>query len=430
MAKFLFTGWPYPGCLNPQMAVAHALRTRGHTVGFYNGTKAHSLIIQEGFVHFPFGQILDQQIERLLSQPDGIGSSWRNPWHARRLVRAFFLETVPHQIADLDAVMETWKPEVIICERPMWGPYLILHESHQVSVALLDSAICLQPGSAISPPGLGLPLPRTWLTRLGARLGQAIVDLMATDIRRSASRLRKHYGLPALDRSMLAMPGQLPLLLVPNGAEFDYQRQDLPTSVHYVGPCLWYPSAQESLDWLAELPRDRPWVHVTEGTLYAQTPVILHAAARGLANLYMQVIMTTGTQRVSDTMHLGPLAPNVYVKSWIPHADLMPNVDVLVTHGGGGTVVAALTAGVPMVIVPLMWDQGDNAQRVVDAGVGLRLSPRQCTPTALRRAVKHVLREPSYRQNAQRLATCLRRYGGPTQAATLLEGLALESRCQ
>jgi UDP:flavonoid glycosyltransferase YjiC (YdhE family) len=98
-------------------------------------------------------------------------------------------------------------------------------------------------------------------------------------------------------------------------------------------------------------------------------------------------------------------------------------VDVVVTTGGSGTVLAMLQAGVPLVVVPAAWDQPENAWRVADAGAGIRLAPRQCTPARLRASVEAVLHNPTYRGNAGRLAAAFKRYGGAAQAAGLLEEL-------
>jgi UDP:flavonoid glycosyltransferase YjiC (YdhE family) len=95
----------------------------------------------------------------------------------------------------------------------------------------------------------------------------------------------------------------------------------------------------------------------------------------------------------------------------------------MVTTGGAGTVLAGLQAGVPQVVVPTLWDKADNAQRVVEAGAGVRLEPRACTPDGLRRAVHDVLDESRYRVQAQVLADRLRAAPGPPRAAELLESL-------
>jgi MGT family glycosyltransferase len=242
-------------------------------------------------------------------------------------------------------------------------------------------------------------------------------------MRRTTSKLRQRYGLTPLEHSVVELSTQVPLTMVPSCPEFDYQRRDLPPSVKYVGPCLWYPPAKEASDWLTELPQDRPTVYVTEGTLYAQKPVVLRAGAQGLANVPMNVILTTGVHRDPSILSPHRLASNVIVKQYVPHAELLPHVDVIVTHGGGGTVIGALSEGVPLIVVPLMWDQPENAQRVVQAGAGIQLSPRQCTPSRLRAAVEHVVGDPTYRQNARRLADSLHRYGGPPRVAELVEDL-------
>lgn len=423
MAKFLFTVWPFTGCIHPSIAVAHKLVARGHSVAFYTGAQVQTLVEEEGFAHYPFRRLDEKLIDQLVLSSEAVGVNWRRPWRLRPRLRSFFLDTVPLQLADLDVIMADWTPDAIVCDPAMWGPFLILYETQHVPVALLSYVCgCMLPGPDAPPVGLGLPLPRNWYTRLCNRLIGTIIDLFMRDVRRAASALREHHGLSALDGPVIALAGQLPLYLVPSCPEFDYGHRDLPPSVQYVGPLQWYPP-QEPPTWLDGFPQNQSWVHVTEGTLHVQEPFVLRAAAQGLANLSMEVIITTGGNRDPVELDLGPVAPNVRVESWVNHRDLLPRTDVLVTTAGGGTVMAALDTGVPMVVVPTEWDKAENAQRVVEAGVGVRLSPRQCTPNRLREAVQRVLHAPSYRQNAERLATVLQRYGGPRKAAALLEGI-------
>jgi UDP:flavonoid glycosyltransferase YjiC (YdhE family) len=143
----------------------------------------------------------------------------------------------------------------------------------------------------------------------------------------------------------------------------------------------------------------------------------------------MQVILTSGPQRNPSTLGLGPLAANVRLEQWVSHDLLLPRCAAMVTTGGAGTVMAALKAGVPQLIVPTRWDKPDNAQRVVEAGAGLRLDPGKCTAARLRAAVERLTSEPSFRFNAQRLSLRLAKSQGPIRAAELLETLApLESR--
>jgi MGT family glycosyltransferase len=170
---------------------------------------------------------------------------------------------------------------------------------------------------------------------------------------------------------------------------------------------------------------DRPWVHVTEGTAQYQEPFLLRAAARGLGGQPLEVILTTGQfSRDPATLGLYPLPANVHVDRWVSHEDLLPRCAAIVTTGGAATVLASLTAGVPLVVVPTFWDKSDNARRVVEAGVGLRLSPRHCTPDRVRAAVLRLIEEPVFRDNARRMARRFAQASGPVRAAELLEHLA------
>jgi UDP:flavonoid glycosyltransferase YjiC (YdhE family) len=157
--------------------------------------------------------------------------------------------------------------------------------------------------------------------------------------------------------------------------------------------------------------------------MHVEEPMVLRAAARGLAGLKAEVIMTT-CGRPPEALELGPPASNMHLVDWISHSDLLRHTDVVVTTGGAGTVLAALQVGVPLVIVPTGLDKPEIAQRVVEAGAGLRIGPRRCTPARLRAAVERVLGATSFRRNARRLSEVLAARGGPARAAELLEGLA------
>ena len=125
-------------------------------------------------------------------------------------------------------------------------------------------------------------------------------------------------------RTALAHLATVPLYIIPTTPEFDYNRHDLPPSVQYVGPYLWNkPSAITAPEWLPSVRRDVPWVHATEGTVHVGEPFVLRAAAQGLANLNMEVIMTSGGARDPESINLGASAPNVHLTRWIPHSDLL-----------------------------------------------------------------------------------------------------------
>lgn len=425
--RFLLACWPFVGHINPYLSVATALRDLGHDVAFYTGETARKPVEREGFTVRPFQHVSEalayERVEAVdtASPGDRPGST--------RVLRAFqdwLVGTIPDQVADLELILEQWQPDVVVAETAMWGPILVLWETQQRPVAILSTLLtCLIPGPDAPPAGLGLAPPRTPRSRFVARAASLATELLATRLRRRVDRVRAGFGLPPLDCSVSTFTGRLPLYLIGNIPELDYERRDLPPSVRYVGPCAVDRDTGEGADWLDDVPTGRPWVHVTEGTLRYGEPFVLRAAAQGLGNQQVEVILGAGPQRNLDSLDLGQLAANIRVVQWVSHRALLPRCSVMVTTGGAGTVMAGLRAGVPLVVVPTTWDKPDNARRVVDAGAGVVLPPRACTPQGLRKAVEQVLGDPRFRSNARRLAEQLAAAPGPEGAARSLEALAV-----
>jgi MGT family glycosyltransferase len=427
-SRVLFTAWPFPGHLFPQIAVACALRRQGHEVAFYTGAEGARIAGSEGFTCYPFRRVNEAALDALMRQRPA------DPWRLTRLPRLavllkrWLVDTVPQQIEDLEAVIAEWSPTVVATDPTLWAPILVLGEKHRLPVAVCSFVpACMVPGPDAPTFGPGLP-------RAGSRTGQ-VADAALRQLARVTARLgmrtvnatRRRHGLPRLAHSVTEHTGHMPLYLVPSAPEFDYARRDLPPSVRYVGPLLWNrPRTQPAPQWLEQLDAQQPCVHVSEGTVHVGDPFLLKAAIRGLADLPVQVVATTGGHRSVEELRLGRIPANVRIGQWIPHADLLPRVKVVVTTGGAGTVLASLAAGVPLVIVPTEWDKPEVAQRVVEAGAGVRLAPARCTPRRLRSAVQDVLDQPRFREAARRLAGVFARQGGPERAAELL--VALDGR--
>src|SRR5690606_27178709 len=110
-----------------------------------------------------------------------------------------------------------------------------------------------------------------------------------------------------------------------------------------------------------------------------------------------------------------------------PHRAVLAHTDVLVTHGGHGTVMKALVAGVPIVCTPLGRDQPDNAARLVYRGAGVRVA-KKASPAKIAAAIQRVLDDSSYRQAAARLGEQVRAEADGNLVVTELEALAHAKR--
>lgn len=440
MARFLLATYPIAGHRTPNIAVGHALVGRGHEVAIYSGSMARPAIEQAGFAFFPYAQSVDDHITQILLARDeasfagNVSVKKASSLDFRQTsvrMSDWFLSTVPQQVRDLQAAVEQWQPDVLVTDISLFGPILVLKDLLAIPVAVFCVLIaCPLPGPDAPTWGRGLPAPRTWSTRLRSTVERLVQDRVLSQFRADANRLRAEYSLPALEETVTSYSGKTPLYMVASAPELDYNRRDLPPSVQYVGPCLWHGSGQQDVpDWLAALAsRHRPVIHVTEGTVHLRKPVVLSAAAQGLGGMDADVIMTTGRERDPASLDLGPLAGNIRVESFVSHGALFPHTDVVITTGGAGTVLTALAAGVPLIVVPTGWDLPESAQRVVECGAGVRINPSDCTPQSLRAAVDLLLSDPSYRENARRVGAALARQGGPARAAELLEQLALTNR--
>lgn len=298
MARFLITCWSFPGHVFQPLAIARVLRERGHECAFYSGPRAARVVEGENFPLFPSDKAKEEAMYDFMFAPEQTRTvNWRTMLQFATTLQGWLLDTIPQQVKDLEPIISQWRPDVVVTEQNMLAPVLVLRETHKLPVAVLSYFSCTIPGPDAPPFGLGLPRPRNWHTRLLSRSVSLATTPMRARYRRAANEIRRGYGLPPLNMSVLEFTGTMPLYIVMGTSEFDYERRDLPPSVHYVGACLWdKPSHEKPSDWLKELPGNQPWVHASEGTVHVQSPFVLKAAAQGLANLPMQVILTHGRQ--------------------------------------------------------------------------------------------------------------------------------------
>lgn len=169
--------------------------------------------------------------------------------------------------------------------------------------------------------------------------------------------------------------------------------------------------------------RDGPLVYVTLGTVTGALPgPVVEAAYRtalaALSPLDVRVLVTAGG---TAPARLGPLPANVHLEPWVDHDDVVAAADVVVSHGGSGTTLGTVAAGVPQVLTPMFADQPANARLVAAAGAGVVVAPEPGPGGAvaalgpgdvarLRRAVVAALDDHSYRQAAGRLAAEMAAY--------------------
>ena len=195
----------------------------------------------------------------------------------------------------------------------------------------------------------------------------------------------------------------------------DFPREALPATFHHVGPMRDPPGPP--LDFGGR--SDRPLVYCSLGTLQGGRLRLFRSVARACADLSLRLVIThCGRLGARDVAGL-PGSPMVF--DYLPQEAALAQADLVVTHAGFNSVLETLACGLPMVALPIAFDQPGVAARIARAGVGEVVSPRRATAGALRRALERVLREPGYRRRALGVQAEIAAAGGVTHAAELIE---------
>jgi MGT family glycosyltransferase len=174
---------------------------------------------------------------------------------------------------------------------------------------------------------------------------------------------------------------------------------------------------------------DAPWqppaadgrrlVYLSLGSLGSADVELMRELVAALAQSPHRYIVSRGPRH--DEYEL---ADNMIGAEFLPQASVLPHVDAVITHGGNNTVTESMWFGKPMLVLPIFWDQHDNAQRVYETGYGLRLPTYTFEPGALRAAVDTLLNDDGLRGRCRAAGERLRRRPGTDLAAQLIERVA------
>jgi MGT family glycosyltransferase len=114
---------------------------------------------------------------------------------------------------------------------------------------------------------------------------------------------------------------------------------------------------------------------------------------------------------------------NMWGAEFLPQTSIVPLADLVITHGGNNTTTECLHFGKPMIVLPLFWDQYDNAQRMVELGLGIRLDTYGCTDAELRTAIERLLGDAAAQDRLGRAAAQIQARHGLSAAADLIESV-------
>ncbi|WP_298228300.1 nucleotide disphospho-sugar-binding domain-containing protein [Gryllotalpicola sp.] len=205
--------------------------------------------------------------------------------------------------------------------------------------------------------------------------------------------------------------------------ELDYiDRRPLDETWHRIDSSVRETDAGYALpEDFAHRPAGSALIYLSLGSLGGADVGLLQRLVDLLAETPHRVIVSMGPR--ADEIRLGP---NMVGSAIVPQTTIIPQVDLVITHGGNNTTTEAMHFGKPMIVLPLFWDQHDNAQRVAEKGFGVRLNTYGFDDAELFDALERLLGDGELRTRLDGIGTAIRERDGLHRAADIIERVGLE----
>ena len=377
MSRFLFLTWNGAGNQPPAVAIAKALKSRGHKITFAGYENQRDYFIERDFkfviLERSAAKWRDENSERMFAVK--LEAVWASSDH---------LDDVTLQIA-------RERCDAVIVDCLMFGALAAAEKFKLPAIALVHSA----PGALMPPNGQFEALLLDAVNRVRGQAGLAGVKTLWEVWAR----------FPALSNSI---------------RQLDPLASQAPRSFRYFGPMSELASPPERKD-LRIKADNRPLVLVSfsTGPYWDQTSRILRTL-EALSRCNCRAIVTAGPVEIDPKI----VPDNTTVIDRVPHDEVLPMAALTVTHAGHGTVITSLKYGVPLLCLPNpVADQPILASQVEALGCGLSLDGDNATPTEIKAAVDSLLNDRSYTANARTLAETISHSPGVLAVASELETL-------
>src|SRR5262249_15283894 len=166
--------------------------------------------------------------------------------------------------------------------------------------------------------------------------------------------------------------------------------------------------------------RDGSLIYVSLGSLGSGDVPLMKDLVAALAETPQRYVVSKGPQHAEYE-----LAHNMVGEEFLPQVSVLPQVELVITHGGNNTTTESLHFGKPMILLPIFWDQHDNAQRMDETGFGIRLPTYSFDRREIWEAIDRLLADSDLRDRLARVAGRLQASPGNERAADLIERVAV-----
>ena len=402
---------PVSGHLHPFGALGRELISRGHRVTLFHMTDLEGRARAEGLDFVPIGHrthpagTLPLSL-KTLGTLDGLA--------ALRFTVAEVRKTTEMMLCDGPDAIRSGGIQALLVDQtePAGGT---IADRLDIPFVTICNALNLNREPEIPPPFTNWSNQRALWARIRNQLGYAVSDYVLQPVRDIVAEFRKGWKLPAHSDpessfSTIAQISQQP-------PAFDFPRKRLPDTFHYVGP-LRAPGPKK-IDFPWEKLDGRDLVYASLGTLQNGKEQVFRTFAEACRAFPVQLVITHGgglDESVAESLPGDPL-----VVSYAPQLEVLARARLTLTHAGLNTVLDSLTHGVPLVAVPITYEQPAIGRRILWSGSGKVVPFRRLTVERVREVIREVLSNASYRESARMVQRSIEQAGGVRRAADLIE---------
>ena len=385
MARFLFAVPPLTGHVNPTVSVGGVLAERGHEVAWVGHPTKVGPLLPEGAHLIPLD---DRLPPGMLAERRAKADSVRGLAAFKFLFEEFLVPLARAMEPQVSRAITDYRPDLVIVDHQVFGGAFAARK------AQLPWASFVTTSASVTNALHELPKVQQWM----------------------------HEQLAALEQESGLQPMPNPerspyLVTVFSTGALVGDVRDFEPHYAFVGPSI-VQRPPVPFPW-QELDPNKSKVLVSLGTVnVSRGKRFFGAVCEALADSDLQVILVAGQDAVPD-----PPA-NVIRRNYVPQLDLLPHMDVVISHGGHNTVCESLANGLPLLVTPIKDDQPVVARQVVEAGAGLRLRFRRAGAKEIRACIDRLLNEPHFGEAAKHIGDSFRAAGGAERASTQLEELA------
>lgn len=402
---------PYPGHLNPLSALGRELQSRGHRITFLQIPDLEVKVRSEGLNFYPIGE--------LTYQSGTMAETFIQLAKFSELKALHYSVKFCQEMAEMicrDAPRAIAKIEI---------EFLIVDQLEIVGETVAEGLglpyVCISSGQAIhrraDVPPFYTPwsYQNTWWAKLRNQAAYYLLDRSCQPILQVINEYRQRWNLPPYhhiyaSNARLAHLSQQPDL-------FDFPIPNLPKHFHYVGP-LRNASLRSVLFPFDRL-TEQPMIYASLGSVQNTKKDVFRCIAAACEGLDAQLVITHGGGM--DAASVRELPGNPLVVEYAPQLEVLSRASLTITHGGMNTVLDSLSYGVPLVAIPITFEQPGNAARILSTGTGEVIPVSRLNVSKLRQAIDRVLTEESYLHNARRIQNAIAKSGGVKRAATIIE---------